>query len=109
SDRALRLSPETPPALAGLGAALLGEGREARGVAVLTHAIELAEARREATAPMLPELSRALAERLDDLPAAIARVSTVPAGAAEAGEARGLEGRWRARLGAVEGGGGGLA
>ena len=102
-ERALRFAPEEPQALAGLGAALLGEGREARGVAVLTHAIELADARHEPTAPMILELSRALAERLDDLPTAIARISTISADVREAAEARGLEGRWRARLGDVAG------
>jgi tetratricopeptide (TPR) repeat protein len=104
-ERALRCAPDEPQALAGLGAALVSEGREARGVAVLTHAIALAEAgdRTVPTAPMLLDLARALAERLDDLPAGIARASSIPADAPEAPVARGLEGRWRARLGDLAG------
>jgi hypothetical protein len=49
------------------------------------------------------ELARGLATHLGDLPAAIARASSVPAGDPEAGIARGIEGRWRARLGDVAG------
>lgn len=102
-ERALRFVPDEPRALAGLGAALVGDGREARGVAVLERALELAEARREPTAPILLDLARALAERLDDLPTAVARAGAIPADAREAPVARGLEGRWRARLGDLAG------
>jgi tetratricopeptide (TPR) repeat protein len=111
-ERALRYAPEDPNALAGLGASLVGEGRVARGVAVLTHAIELAEGiARDAGAFAVPvamsrillDLARALAEGLDDLPTAIARVATISSDAFEAPVARGLEGRWRAKLGDVSG------
>jgi tetratricopeptide (TPR) repeat protein len=102
-ERALRYAPEDPRALAGLGQALVEEGREERGIAALTRAIELAEMRAVPTSAMLLDLSRALAERLDDLPTAIARISAVPADAFEAPLARGLEGRWRARLGDLAG------
>jgi tetratricopeptide (TPR) repeat protein len=102
-ERALRFVPDEPRALAGLGAALVGEGRAARGVAVLERALEVAAARGEATASILLDLGRALAEKLDDLPTAVSRVSAIPAGAAEAMVARGLEGRWRARLGDLAG------
>jgi tetratricopeptide (TPR) repeat protein len=98
-ERALRYAPEEPSALAGLGAALVGEGRAARGVSLLDRALAGARARGQAESPILIQLARALAEHLDDLPTAIAQVSAVPAAAAEATTARGLEGRWRARLG----------
>jgi hypothetical protein len=102
-ERALRFAPDEPRALAGLGAALANEGRGGRGVALLERAVSLAEARAEPTAPILLELARALAERLDDLPSAVARAGAIPSGAREAPIARGLEGRWRARLGDLAG------
>jgi hypothetical protein len=102
-ERALRFVPDEPQALAGLGVALVGDGREARGVAVLERALEVAEARRQATSAILLELGRALAEKLDDLPTGVARVSAIAADAPEAMVARGLEGRWRARLGDLAG------
>jgi tetratricopeptide (TPR) repeat protein len=102
-ERALRFVPDEPHALAGLGVALVGDGREARGVAVLERALEVAEARRLGTSAILLELGRALAEKLDDLPTGVARVSAIAADAPEAMVARGLEGRWRARLGDLAG------
>jgi hypothetical protein len=102
-ERALRFVPDEPRALAGLGVALVGDGREARGVAVLERALEVAAARGEATSGILLDLGRALAEKLDDLPTAVSRVAAIPADAAEAMIARGLEGRWRARLGDLAG------
>lgn len=107
-ERALLYRPDDPDTLAGLGAALAAEGRAARGAAILAHAIETRtkrDAERGArTAPhptawMELELARVLGERLDDLPAAIARLRAVPDEAPEAIEARGWEGRYRARLG----------
>jgi len=102
-ERALRFVPDEPRALAALGAALVEEGRTARGVALLERALEVAGARGEATAGILLDLGRALAEKLDDLPTAVARVAAIPSDAVEARLARGLEGRWRARLGDLAG------
>jgi tetratricopeptide (TPR) repeat protein len=102
-ERALRFAPDEPRALAGLGAALASEGRATRGVAVLERAARLAEAHGEPTGPILLDLARALAEKLDDLPTAVARVGAIPIDAREAPIARGLEGRWRARLGDLAG------
>jgi tetratricopeptide (TPR) repeat protein len=102
-ERALRYLPDDPSAMTGLGVSLVQEGRAARGVALLARALEVAEARHEPTSPLRIELGRALAESLDDLPTAIAHVSAVPADAPEAPVARGLEGRWRARLGDLAG------
>jgi tetratricopeptide (TPR) repeat protein len=98
-ERALLYRPDDPEALAGLGAALAGESRAARGAAILAHAIELAEARGLETAWMQLELGRVLGERLGDRPAAVARLRAVPDDAPEAIAARGLEGRLRALLG----------
>ncbi len=103
-ERALRHAPDDVSALAGLGAALLGEGHRERGVALLTRAAQLASER--ATLPdasVIIDLARALAEHLDDLPAAIARAASVSTDAPQAMVARGLEGRWRAALGDAAG------
>jgi len=98
-ERALRFAPEDPSALAGLGAALVQGGRATRGVAVLTRALRTAEGRGEPSSAIVLELAQAIADKLEDLPNAIARVGSISAEAAEAPMARGLEGRWRARLG----------
>jgi cellulose synthase operon protein C len=102
-ERALRYVPDESAALAGLGTSLLSEGRSARGVALLTRAFEIGQSLGEPTSRIAVELARALAEKLDDLPSAIARVSVIAADAADAPVARGLEGRWRARLGDLAG------
>lgn len=102
-ERALRFVPDDPSALAGLGTALIQEGREARGVALLERALGIAEERRLPSAPFGLALARALAESLDDVPSAIARAAAIPADAPEAPTARGLEGRLRARLGDLTG------
>jgi hypothetical protein len=102
-ERALRYAPDEPEALAGLGAAMVVEGNAARGTALLARAVELADADGKPTAGISLDLACALAERLDDLPGAIARASTIAPDAEEAPVARGLEGRWRARLGDVSG------
>jgi tetratricopeptide (TPR) repeat protein len=105
-ERALRYAPEEPEALAGLGAALVKDGaarERARGIAVLTRACEIADSRGASSSRLLLHLGRALATALEDLPAAISRVSGIPIEAPEAAEARGLEGRWRARLGDLAG------
>jgi cellulose synthase operon protein C len=102
-ERALRFVPDEPHALAGLAEALVGDGRAIRGVAVLAHALEIAEARSEPTSRIRLALGRALAEHLDDLPTAVAHVAAIPREDPEAALARGLEGRWRARLGDLAG------
>jgi cellulose synthase operon protein C len=102
-ERALRYLPDDPAALAGLGAALVAGGRAARGAALLARAIDLADAARQPVDAMLLELARALAEALEDRPAAVARARAIPQSAPEALVARGLEGRWRAALGDLAG------
>jgi tetratricopeptide (TPR) repeat protein len=102
-ERALRYVPDDPSALLGLGVALASDGREARGVSLLDRALEVARSRGDAESAIVLELARALAERLDDLPTAIAHVATIPMNASEAPMARGLEGRWRAVLGDLPG------
>ncbi len=102
-ERALRYAPDEPDALTGLGAALVADGREERGVSLLVRALELARARAEGESAILLALARALAEHLDDLPTAVAHIAAIPADAVEAPLARGLEGRWRVRLGDLAG------
>jgi tetratricopeptide (TPR) repeat protein len=98
-ERALRYAPDEPEALAGLAAALLDEGGAARSVALLTRALAIAHGQGSPSSTIEMALGRALAERLDDLPSAIAHVSAISADAPEAALARALEARWRARLG----------
>ena len=105
-ERALRFEPDDPEAIAGLGAALASAGRAARGAALLAHAIELAERASPVpvpTARMAIDLATVLVHPLEDRPAAIARVQSIPGDAPEALLARGLEGRWRAELGDLAG------
>lgn len=100
-ERALRYLPDDLDASAGLGATLIAQGKVARGVALLARAIAAAERDPNATmtSRWVLSLARALAEHLEDKPAAIARVRSIHADAPEAMVARGLEGRWRAALG----------
>ncbi|HEY1958096.1 MAG TPA: tetratricopeptide repeat protein [Polyangiaceae bacterium] len=101
-ERALRFTPDDPKALAGLGSAMIAQGKVARGVALLSRALQQAERARlpaSETSSHALALARALAEQLGDRPAAIARARTIGSAALEAIAARGLEGRWRAALG----------
>jgi tetratricopeptide (TPR) repeat protein len=102
-ERALRFDPDDPDAFAGLGRALVASNRAARGTALLTHAATLAEARGSAAPHIVLALATALAESMDDRPAAIARIRSIASDASEALRARGLEGRWRAQLGDLAG------
>jgi thioredoxin-like negative regulator of GroEL len=102
-ERALRYAPDAPDALAGLGRALVAEGRAPRGAALLARALERAEARGDRSDAIALSLAKALAEALRDLPAAIARARSIANDASEALEARALEGRWRAALGDLGG------
>lgn len=104
-ERALARVPDDPRALAGLGTTMLQERRIARGVALLHQALERAEDTNAPTSPIALALAKALADGLDNLPGAIARVRRVPSAAEEALEARLLEGRWRAALGDILGAG----
>ncbi len=104
-ERALRYRPRDVEATAGLGSALVASGKVARGAELLTQAVDMAETGgREAWGAHL-DLACVLADRLEDKPAAIARVREIPAHAAEALAARGLEGTWRAALGDMAGAG----
>ncbi len=98
-QRALLYRPDDPVALAGLGVSLALENRAVRAAALLSHAIERAGRVGISTNWMEVELARVLGEHLEDRPAAIARLRSVPDSAHEAIAARGLEGRFRAELG----------
>lgn len=101
-ERALRYAPDSPQAVAGLAKSLLAMGRKERALELFARAIELSERTAVPAWDIVLELAHALAEA-GDLPAAIARVRTVPVGQRETLDARGLEARWRARLGDVAG------
>jgi tetratricopeptide (TPR) repeat protein len=98
-ERALRYMPDDARATAGLGRALMSAGLTSRARTLFERAIALSEKRGEIDARALLELARLLAEKLGDLPQAIARARQVPVEAPEAAAARHLEGVYRARLG----------
>ncbi len=97
-ERALRFVPDEPEALAGLGRALIAQGKTSRGVALLARAVDLG-GKHDAVL----DLARALAGPLGDLPAAVARAHDIPPTAPEAPAARALEGRLRGELGDLAG------
>jgi len=104
-ERALARVPDEPRALAGLGSTMIHERRIARGVSLLHRALERAEESSLPTASIALALAKALADGLDNLPGAIARVRRIPSSSDEALEARLHEGRWRASLGDILGAG----
>lgn len=98
-ERALRYLPDDAAATAGLARSLALAGRPRRAFALLERAVALTEKSGESDADALFDLARLLAEELQDLPQAIARVQEVSAASARFIEARYFEGIWRARLG----------
>lgn len=102
-ERALRYVPDDAAATAGLARALMQAGKKDRAVALLERAIELGERRGAPDPDALVDLAVLLADHLDDLPQAIARVREVPSASERSLEARRLEGLWRGRLGDVAG------
>ena len=102
-ERALRYLPDDADATAGLASALLESGRAERAFSLLERAIELGERGGRAVPDALLDMAKLLADRFGDLPQAIARVRQVPGGTREGLEARGLEGRYRSKLGDLVG------
>ncbi len=102
-ERALRYVPDDPAATAGLARALSRAGKKERAYALFERAVSCSEARGEVDADALADLALHLAQELNDLPQAIARVRLVPAASARAGQARYLEAKWRATVGDIAG------
>ena len=102
-ERALRYLPDDAAATAGLARALLEAGKKDRAAALLERAIQLGERRGKPDADALVDLARMLADQMQDLPQAIARVREVSASSERLIEARRLEGLWRSRLGDIAG------
>lgn len=102
-ERALRYLPDNPEATSGLGRAFVALGKPDRALALFERSLQLSERSGSFDPEAAIELALLLAKDFDDLPAAIARVRRVPASAARALEARGLEARWRAALGDIAG------
>lgn len=102
-ERALRYAPDDAASVAGLGRALLLGDQPVRAVTLLERAVELGERAGRLDGDALIDLARILADRVRDLPQAIARVRQVPAASDRLVEARFLEGTWRARLGDIRG------
>ncbi len=100
-ERALRFAPDSPRALAGLGAAMLASGQRARGLQLLTRAFSF-EGRTPPSAAHRLLLAEALAD-LGDRPTAVARLGEIVDAEDEAPVARGLEGRLRHQLGDLGG------
>lgn len=98
-ERAVLFAPDDPLAIGGLGRSFVALGRHGRGAQLLQRAVDRAPEAHD----LVLELARVVADRLEDLPAAIARAHSVPSEAPEGIEARRLEARWRARLGDVAG------
>ncbi len=102
-ERALRYLPDDAAATAGLARALLEAGRKDRAAALLERAIALGERRGKPDAEALLDLARMLADQMQDLPQAIARVREISASSEHLVEARRLEALWRSRLGDIAG------
>jgi tetratricopeptide (TPR) repeat protein len=102
-ERALRYMPDDAAATVGLGRSALASGLTTRAITLFERAIALSEKRGEPDARALLELSRLLAEKLADLPQAIARLRRIPGEAVEAEAARHLEGMYRAKIGDLVG------
>jgi thioredoxin-like negative regulator of GroEL len=102
-ERALRYAPDNPSAVSGLARSLLAAGRAARALDLMARAVELAEKKGTPAYDAVLSLARALADSAADLPHAVARLRTIPAGEPQSLDARGLEGRYRATLGDLAG------
>jgi tetratricopeptide (TPR) repeat protein len=102
-ERALRYRPDNTRAALGLAQSFAALGQPMRAISLLERAV--AEADRlgqpEPDARLL--LARMLAEKIADLPQAIARVKQIAAGTDTAVHARLWEGRWRLSLGDIVG------
>jgi tetratricopeptide (TPR) repeat protein len=107
-EKALRYAPDDPRARAALGSLFAQLGLSARAATLLQAALGSDDESTEATsAPergrALVDLAKVMAESLDDLPRAIARLRQVSARAPEAAEARALEAEYCERLGDLAG------
>jgi tetratricopeptide (TPR) repeat protein len=102
-ERALRYAPDEPSAVSGLARSLLLAGRSGRALDLMARSVELAERKGVRAFDAVLALARALADSAGDLPHAIARLRSIPAGEPESLDARGFEGRYRASLGDLAG------
>ncbi|MGZ3449472.1 MAG: tetratricopeptide repeat protein [Polyangiales bacterium] len=97
-ERALRHAPDDARVLAGLGSALLSGGETARAISLLSRAIS-APGDPEGRSAIVLDLSRALADGIGDVPAAISRLREIGPDDARAAHARALEAAYRLRVG----------
>ena len=102
-ERALRYTPDSVDAVAGLARSLGSLGHRQRALELLSRAVALAERRRRAAPRVTIDLATALAETADDRPAAIARVRSIGPDGPAVFDARLLEARWRAEIGDLAG------
>ncbi|HKQ68675.1 MAG TPA: tetratricopeptide repeat protein, partial [Polyangiaceae bacterium] len=102
-ERSLRYMPDNPTAVAGLARSLLLAGRTGRALDLMARAVELGERKGKPAYDAVLTLARALADSAGDLPHAVARLRSIPAGEPESLDARGLEGRYREALGDLAG------
>jgi tetratricopeptide (TPR) repeat protein len=103
-ERSLRFVPDDAASLAGLGRALVAQGKVGRGARLLTRAVDMFPPKAEAQrVGCLLDLARTLATALGDRPAAIARLEGIADGTPGADAARALEARYRTDLGDIAG------
>ncbi len=102
-ERALRYAPDDPSTVSGLARSLLSAGRSGRALDLMARAVELAERKGTPSYDAVLTLARALADSAGDLPHAISRLRSIPAGEPESLDARALEGRYRGALGDLAG------
>lgn len=103
-ERSLRFMPDDPRALAGLGRALLAQGKVGRGLRLLAQAVEAFPAKASGDRDRaVVDLARAIATALDDKPTAVSRLESIADGSPAGDEARALEANLRAELGDVAG------
>lgn len=107
-EKALRYAPDDSAARAALGSLFAKLGLVGRAATLLQGALGPEDGRAEAAgdgerARVIIELAKVLAESLDDLPQAIARLRQVSARASESAEARALEADYCERLGDLSG------
>lgn len=103
-ERSLRYVPDEPRALAGLGRALVGQGKIGRGARMLARAVDaFGDRASEDRDRAALELAQVIAGPLADAPAAIARLEAIADTSAVAPEARAREAALRTELGDLAG------
>lgn len=102
-QRALRYVPEDIDAMVGLARSLCSVGDGLRAIPLLERAVQMSESGGVASGVALVELAKLIANKLNDLPQAVARLRRVPPSDNACVFARALEGRYRFMMGDIIG------